>query len=136
MTGQTSVQVYADHQSEQIPFTRHEKLAKHCVIILYLPIYSHITNTMLKNTISYYILHTQDITYCYYLPVSVCGQINSMTERILTSKSEYISTFLISLQTLFSVPGLYSFHNVNVFIWIYVSRVNEQCSVTALVTLH
>jgi hypothetical protein len=54
-------------------------------------------------------------TYCYYLSVSVCGQINSMTERILISQSEYISTFLISLQTLLSVPGLYSFHNVNFF---------------------
>jgi hypothetical protein len=72
----------------------------------------------------------------HHLLVSVCWQINSMTERILISQSEYISTFLVSLQTLFSALGLYSFHNVNVFIWIYVSWVNEQCSVTALVTIH
>jgi len=122
MTDQASMKVDSDHQSEQIPFTRHwEKPAKHFVIILYLPIYSHITNTMLKNTVSYYVLHLQDITYCYYLPVRVCGQINIMTEKILIDQLEYISTFLISLQILFSLPGLYSFHNVNVFIWIHVS---------------
>ena len=62
--------------------------------------------------------------------------INSVTEEILINQSEDFSYFLISLQTLFSVPGLYSFHNVNVYIWIHVSWVNEQCSVTALVTLH
>jgi hypothetical protein len=121
ITDQVSINVDSDHQSEQIPITRYGNLAQQCVIILHLPIYSHITNIMLKNTVSYYTVHIHDVIYCYYLLVSVCGQINSVTERILINQSEDFSSFLISLQTLFSVPWLYSFHNVYVFIWIHVS---------------
>ena len=81
-------------------------------------------------------MHTQDIIYCYYLLLSVCGEINSVTESIIMNQFEAFSSFLVSLWTLFTVHWLHSFHNVNVFIWIQATYVTEKCSITALVMLH